>query len=122
MSTAASPEIRSADLQLGDVRPVDAVSIPRRARSMVATADGVRVLDSDPDCLWRWRTVGRDSGSGAVCLGKAEWFLEGVTLDPAANALYVSVVEDMQGDIGMLSLSAFDGQPADGTAAAGASH
>lgn len=122
MSTAASPEIRSADLQLGDVRPVDAVSIPRRARSMVVTGDGVRVLDSDPDCLWRWRPVGRDSAAAAVCLGKAEWFLEGVTLDPTANALYLSVVEDMQGDIGMLPLSAFDAQPADGTAVAGASH
>lgn len=121
MSTPASPEIRSADLQLGGAHPVDAVSIPRRARSMVATADGVRVLDSDRECLWRWRPVGGDSAS-AVCLGEEHWFLEGVTLDPAAKALYVSVVEDMQGDIGMLPLSAFDAQPADGSAVAGASH
>jgi hypothetical protein len=33
----------------------------------------------------------------------------------------VSVVEDMQADIGTLPLSAFDAQPADGTATAGAS-
>ncbi len=116
MSMSASPEIRSADLQLGDVRPVDTVSIPRRARSMVATEDGVRVLDSDPDCLWRWRAVGGDKAAGAVCLGKVEWFLEGVTHDPASNALYLSVVEEMQADIGMLRLSAFDAPPADGTA------
>jgi DNA-binding winged helix-turn-helix (wHTH) protein/Tol biopolymer transport system component len=121
MSIAASPEIRSADLQLGNVRLVDAVTIPRRARSMVSTVDGVRVLDSDPDCLWRWREVGEAGAPGAVCLGALEWFLEGVTHDPAANALYVSVVEDMQADIGTLPLSAFDAQPVDGTATAGAS-
>lgn len=121
MSIAASPEIRSADLQLGHVRLVDAVTIPRRARSMVATVDGVRVLDSDPDCLWRWREVGEAGAPGAVCLGTTEWFLEGVTHDPAANALYVSVVEDMQADIGTLPLSAFDAQPADGTATVDAS-
>ncbi|MBL8262464.1 MAG: PD40 domain-containing protein [Xanthomonadaceae bacterium] len=121
MSTPASPEIRSADLALGDVRPVDAVGLPRRARSMVATADGVRVLDSDPDCRWRWRPVGGE-GAPAVCLGGEEWFLEGVTLDPASDALYVSVVEDMQGDIGMLPLSAFDAPPVDGGAVVGASH
>lgn len=117
MSMSASPEIRSANLQLGDVRSVDTVTIPRRARSMVAAADGVRVLDSDPECLWRWRQVGEGRATGAVCLGKVEWFLEGVTHDPGANALYLSVVEEMQADIGILRLSAFDPPAGDGSIA-----
>ncbi len=122
MSMAASPEIRSADLQLGDVRPVDTVTIPRRARSMVMTGDGVRVLDSDPDCLWRWRPVGEGKAEGAVCLGKVEWFLEGVTHDPASNALYLSVIEEMRADIGMLRLSAFDAPAVDSSAPSAVTH
>ena len=42
--------------------------------------------------------------------------------DPAANALYLSVVEEMQADIGLLRLSAFDPPPADGEAVSAVTH
>ena len=109
LSTMSTPEIRSADLDLGDLRSIDRVTVQRRNRNLVATPDGVRVMDSDERCPWLWRWVAADPAQrDAQCLGDEDWYLEGVTYDPAQNALYLSSIESMQTDIGLMALSAFD--------------
>lgn len=101
-------EIRSADLELKNPAGIDRVNIPRRNRALAATADGVRVMDSVPGCNWQWRLVDAEgSGRDAHCLGDIGWHLEGVTTSPVEPVLYMSVVEEMQGDIGLAPASAF---------------
>lgn len=108
LATMSTPEIRSADLDLGHPRTIDRVSIRRRNRNLVATPDGVRVMDSDQHCAWRWRLVAADAANqGATCLGDIGWYLEGLTYDPHENAIYLSSIEKMQTDIGLSKLSSF---------------
>ena len=47
------------------------------------------------------------SDRDARCLGEIGWHLEGVTASPDGSILYVSVVEEMQSDIGLAPLPAF---------------
>ena len=111
LASMSKSEIRSADLDLGDVRTIDRVTIQRRNRSLVATADGVRVMDSDEHCFWRWRWIAVDgadrSGQDASCLGDIDWYLEAVTYDPDRNLIYLSSIEEMDNDIGLVPLSSF---------------
>jgi len=109
LASMSKSEIRSADLDLGDVRTVDRVGTQRRNRTLVATPAGVRVMDAGPGCFWRWRlvAVAGKSDLPAPCLGEVDWYLEGVTYHPGQDAVYLSVIEDMQTDIGLTPLSAF---------------
>jgi Tol biopolymer transport system component/DNA-binding winged helix-turn-helix (wHTH) protein len=108
LATMSKPEIRSTDLDLGDLRTIDRVSIQRRNRNLVATPDGVRVMDSDERCPWLWRWVAADpTVQASQCLGRIDWYLEGVTYHPGQNALYLSVIEKMDTDIGLTPLSSF---------------
>jgi DNA-binding winged helix-turn-helix (wHTH) protein/Tol biopolymer transport system component len=111
LASMSTPDIRSADLDLGDVRTVDQVGVHRRNRTLVATPAGVRVMDAGPGCFWRWRlvAVAGKSDLPAPCLGEVDWYLEGVTYHPGQDAVYLSVIEDMQTDIGLTPLSAFAG-------------
>lgn len=109
LASMSKPEIRSADLDLGDLRTVDRVGVQRRNRTLVATPAGVRVMDAGPGCFWRWRLVavaGQSDRPGS-CLGEVDWYLEGVTYYPGEDAVYLSAIEDMQTDIGLTPLSAF---------------
>jgi DNA-binding winged helix-turn-helix (wHTH) protein/Tol biopolymer transport system component len=109
MASMSSPEIRSADLDLGGVTTVDRVASQRRNRTLVATPEGVRVMDAG-ECLWRWRLVAVPGATGAAadehCLGHQGWWLEGLSHDPASGALYLSSQQEMQTDIGLTTLSA----------------
>jgi len=112
MASASTPEIRSADLDLRDVRTIDRVAIQRRNRSLVATPGGVRVMDIR-DCNWYWRYVAADTGEAdGRCLGGPSWWLESVSQAGAEPALYVSVVEQMQTDIGVLPMAQLIGPSA----------
>jgi Tol biopolymer transport system component/DNA-binding winged helix-turn-helix (wHTH) protein len=106
LATMSKPEIRSSDLDLGDLRTIDRVTVQRRNRNLVATPDGVRVMDSDEDCPWRWRRVVEDAAArDAQCLGVVDWYLESVTYNQDQNALYLSSIEKMDTDIGLMPLS-----------------
>lgn len=110
LATMSKPEIRSTDLDLRDLRTVDQVAIQRRNRTLVATPAGVRVMDSGTGCLWRWRLVGVADSAGqqpAPCLGDIDWYLEGLTYHAGEDAVYLSAIENMQTDIGLMPLSAF---------------
>ncbi len=108
LATMSGPEIRSADLDLGDLRTIDRVKIQRRNRNLVATSDGVRVMDSDDGCPWLWRWVAEDAAArDAQCLGTVGWYLESVTYHQGQNALYLSAIEQMETDIGLAPLSSF---------------
>ncbi len=109
LATMSKPEIRSTDLDLGDLRTIDRVTIQRRNRFLVATPTGVRVMDADRGCLWRWRLVADidRAGQDGPCLGEIEWYLEGLTYHPGENAVYLSSIENMQTDIGLMPQSAF---------------
>ena len=108
LATMSRPEIRSADLSLGDLRTIDAVAVQRRNRNLVATSEGVRVMDSGPGCPWLWRWVAADPAArDAHCLGTDNWYLEGLTYDPGAKVIYLSSIETMQTDIGLTPLSSF---------------
>lgn len=119
LASMSKPEIRSADLDLGNVRTIDRVTIQRRNRTLVPTSGGVRVMDSDARCAWRWRwiAVDRTEGAGgtdrdAPCLGDIDWYLEAVTYDPGLNLIYLSSIEEMDNDIGLAPLSSFtDAKP-----------
>jgi Tol biopolymer transport system component/DNA-binding winged helix-turn-helix (wHTH) protein len=137
LASASSPAIRSADLDLRDVRTVDRTANQRRNRSLVVAADGVRVMDAGA-CSWHWRPVnvagpdlagadlggadlaGADpagpAGHGAAgagrCLGREDWALQGVSQSAAEPVLYVSVIERMQTDVGVAALSALLATPA----------
>jgi DNA-binding winged helix-turn-helix (wHTH) protein/Tol biopolymer transport system component len=105
----SSPEIRSADLDLGQVRIVDRVRLHRRNRSLVATEDGVRVMDAG-DCHWHWRRVATvpatpKGDADDICLGGPRWQLEGVSYSPADRSVYLSAIEEMQSDIGVASMA-----------------
>ena len=111
LATMSRPEIRSADLMLGDLRTIDAVAVQRRNRNLVATPEGVRVMDSGPGCPWLWRWVAADPAArDAHCLGTENWYLEGLTYDPGAKLIYLSSIETMQTDIGLTPLSSFAGE------------
>ena len=106
----SGPDIRSADLDLGDLRTIDRVTMQRRNRNLVPTPGGVRVMDSDEGCPWLWRWVATDAtirDRDPQCLGRVDWYLEGVTYHPGQNALYLSVIEKMDTDIGLTPLSSF---------------
>ncbi len=127
LASASSPAIRSADLDLRDVRTVDRTANQRRNRSLVVAADGVRVMDAGA-CSWYWRPVnvagpdlagadGASPGPGAApagrCLGREDWALQGVSQSAAEPVLYVSVIERMQTDVGVAALSALLATPAE---------
>ena len=108
LATMSGPDIRSADLDLGDLRTIDRVTMQRRNRNLVPTPGGVRVMDSDEGCPWLWRWVATDAtirDRDPQCLGRVDWYLEGVTYHPGQNALYLSVIEKMDTDIGLTPLS-----------------
>ncbi|MBN8212379.1 MAG: PD40 domain-containing protein [Xanthomonadales bacterium] len=116
LASMSKPEIRSADLDLGNVRTIDRVTIQRRNRTLVPTSGGVRVMDSDARCFWRWRWVAVDrtdgTGQDAPCLGDIDWYLEAVTYDPGLNVIYLSSIEEMDNDIGLAPLPSFtDAKP-----------
>ena len=108
LATMSQHEIRSTDLDLNGPRSIDRANIPRRNRALAVTPEGVRVMDSAPGCYWQWRLVAVEgSDRDARCLGEIGWHLEGVTASPDGSILYVSVVEEMQSDIGLAPLPAF---------------
>jgi hypothetical protein len=110
LATMSTPEIRSADLELGDLRTIDRVTVQRRNRNLVATPDGVRVMDTDKGCLLLWRWVAAEAADqDAQCLGTANWFFIGLSYDAGENAIYLSAIETMQTDIGLAPLSSFPG-------------
>lgn len=110
---AMSPfEILSADLELKNPRRIDRVKPQRRNRTLVATADGVRVMDSARGCYWQWRLVAVDAAANIAdrdvrCLGDIGWHLEGLSTSAAEPVLYMSVIEETQVDIGLMPASAF---------------
>lgn len=106
LATMSRPEIRSTDLELGDLRTIDRVTIQRRNRNLVGTPDGVRVMDSDDRCPWLWRRVAADvADRDAQCLGSNDWYLEGLSYHPDQNAIYLSSIESVRTDIGLMPLS-----------------
>lgn len=136
MASMSKPELHSADLELHDARLVDRVAVQRRNRILVPTPEGVRVLDARKGCSWYWRlvaTAADGDGSGrnnavslstsntdgtGQCLGHVDWYLEGLSHHPVRNTVYLSMIEHMQSDIGLMPLSAILGEP---TPEAGAS-
>jgi DNA-binding winged helix-turn-helix (wHTH) protein/Tol biopolymer transport system component len=111
LASMSQEKISSADLDLKNPRSIDRTTIRRRNRALVATAQGVRVMDSVPGCYWQWRLVAVEgSDRDARCLGDIDWHLEGVTASPDGASLYLSVVEEMQSDIGLAPISAFTGE------------
>lgn len=123
LASASSPAIRSADLDLRDVRTVDRTALQRRNRSLVVTADGVQVMDAG-ECPWFWRPVavvgsagsiepaGRAADAGGRCLGREHWSPQGVSQSANASVMYLAVIEQMQTDIGVAPLSALLATPA----------
>lgn len=122
LASASTPAIRSADLDLRDVRTVDRTAHQRRNRSLVVAADGVRVMDAG-ECNWHWRPVnvtgvgnvgpaGRSGAGAGRCLGRQEWSLQGVSQSATEPVLYLSVIEGIQTDIGVAPLSALFAEPA----------
>jgi Tol biopolymer transport system component len=120
LASASSPAIRSADLDLRDVRTVDRTALQRRNRTLVVTADGVQVMDAG-ECPWFWRPVavtrtvepaGKASAAGGRCLGRQDWSSQGVSQSADASVMYLAVIEQMQTDIGVMPLSAVLATPA----------
>jgi Tol biopolymer transport system component len=121
LASASSPAIRSADLDLRDVRTVDRTANQRRNRGLVVAGDGVWVMDAG-ECSWYWRPVtvagpdvaglaGKAPAGAGRCLGREDWALQGVSQSAAEPVLYLSVVERMQTDIGVAPLSALLASP-----------
>lgn len=113
LASMSTPEIRSADFALGDVRTIDRVASQRRNRMLVATDEGVRVMDANT-CSWFWRLVAAEGADTPArqdgrCLGNGEWWLEGVTYAPASRSVYVSVIQDTQTDIGVAPIPGLGG-------------
>jgi DNA-binding winged helix-turn-helix (wHTH) protein/Tol biopolymer transport system component len=113
LASMSTPEIRSADFALGDVRTIDRVASQRRNRMLVATEEGMRVMDAS-GCPWFWRLVAAEGAETPArqdgrCLGSKGWWLEGVTYAPASRSVYVSVIQDTQTDIGVAPLPGLDG-------------
>ncbi|MFZ5637589.1 MAG: winged helix-turn-helix domain-containing protein [Pseudomonadota bacterium] len=109
LASMSSPEIRSADLDLGQVRSVDRVRINRRNRSLVATEEGVRVMDAG-ECHWHWRLVATEPATpkgdaSDICLGGPRWQLEGVSYSPRDRSVYLSAIEEIQSDIGVAAMT-----------------
>lgn len=106
------PELWQADLDLGHARPVDRVAAQWRIRTLVPQADGIRVLDSGPDCGWRWRRVAGGAGpADAHCVGDEARAVVGVSFLPDAGqperGRVLAATTDTSGmDIGLLPLSA----------------
>lgn len=113
LASTSTSELFGADLDLGHVRAVDRVVNQRRNRMLVSTSDGVRVMDAR-GCALYWRRVAVDAADtdaqqGGRCLGSEGWWLEGVTYAAAEGAVYVSVIQDMQTDIGVAPIPNVDG-------------
>jgi WD40 repeat protein len=113
LASMSTSEVRSADLDLGRVRTIDRAHGTRRNRTLVATAEGVRVMDASP-CPFYWRLVvadgaGPSSFRDGRCLGDKAWWLEGVTYAPSTGAVYLSVIQEMQTDIGLAPLPDLNG-------------
>lgn len=111
------PELWQADLDLGHPRPVDRVAAQWRIRTLVPQADGIRVLDSTPDCGWRWRRVAGGAGpEDARCVGDEPRSTSGVSFLPddrlpddglpAGGRVLVATTDTAGMDIGQLPLSA----------------
>ncbi|WP_220396292.1 TolB family protein [Arenimonas terrae] len=104
-------EIWEADLDLGNLAQVDRLRQRGngRLKSLVATSDGVWLLDSQEGCTWYWRPVARraDGEAGVqrgTCAGAtAPMHVDGVAFDPVGRELYVTTIEYSAHDIGYLS-------------------
>lgn len=116
MARMSGPELVAADLALRNVRRVDAVTQQRRSRTLTVADDGVWVMDTGPDCLWRWRRVRDDKGDAPAerCVGNVDWAVVGLSYHPGQDVLYLSSTEDMGADIGLLPLSALSPGEAEG--------
>lgn len=120
MARMSGPELIAADLDLRNVRRIDAVTQQRRSRFLTVAGDGVWVMDTGPGCLWRWRRVrdGKGDAPAERCVGNADWAIVGLSYHPGQDVLYVSSTEDMGADIGLLPLSALTPDGAGGAAQA----
>lgn len=101
------PDIWQADLDLGAARIVDRVGLQFRVRTLVPRPDGIRVMDSGPDCAWRWRRVAGGAGPlDASCLGDMRLNSAGTAYDAGRNRVLQGLEKESALDLGLLPLSA----------------
>ncbi len=113
LARMSSAEFWQTDLALAHPRKIDRTAIQRRSRTLVASPEGVWVMDSRPGCAWRWRLVARagEAHPRELCLGDNDWGLAGVSYHPGQRRVYLSMVEHVGSDIALLPLSALQSPP-----------
>lgn len=108
LARMSNSEIWQADLDLRNPRKIDRTTLQRRNRSVNVAADGAWVMDSGPDCEWRWRPVAVDEASAAkpraLCLSTVGWSAVGVSYHAGQRAVYLAALEEMGSDIGLMPL------------------
>jgi Tol biopolymer transport system component/DNA-binding winged helix-turn-helix (wHTH) protein len=108
LARVSSADIWQTDLSLGQPRRIDQTAIQRRNRTLVASPEGMWVMDSRPGCEWRWRLVARPDSANPreICLGSTDWGLVGISYHPGQRRVYLSMLEEVGSDIGLMPLSA----------------
>jgi Tol biopolymer transport system component/DNA-binding winged helix-turn-helix (wHTH) protein len=109
LARTSNSEIWQSDLSLGQARRIDRTTIQRRNRSLTISPDGAWVMDSAPDCAWRWRRVARANATPVmreVCLGDQDWSLVGLSYHAGQQRLYLSMVEQSGSDIALVPFAA----------------
>lgn len=108
LARMSNSEIWQADLDLRNPRKIDRTTLQRRNRSVNVAADGAWVMDSGPDCEWRWRSVAVDDAAAAkpraLCLSTVGWSAVGVSYHAGQRAVYLAALEEMGSDIGLMPL------------------
>jgi DNA-binding winged helix-turn-helix (wHTH) protein/Tol biopolymer transport system component len=110
LARVSSADIWQTDLSLGQPRKIDQTAIQRRNRTLVASPEGMWVMDSRPGCEWRWRLVARpgNARSSEMCLGSTDWGLVGISYHPGQRRVYLSMLEEVGSDIALMPLSALE--------------
>lgn len=122
LASMSTPDIRSADYALGNVTNIDRAVSQRRNRTLTPSPDGAMMMDAIEQCQLSWRPVAVVPGrpGGERCLGARSAWLEAVSMSVSGSALYISVLDDHEVDLGLAPLSrvlgVLDGVPAESSA------
>ncbi len=108
LARMSSAELWQTDLALAHPRKIDETAIQRRNRVLVASQEGMWVMDSGPGCAWRWRLVAREGKAPPQeqCLSVIDIGLSGISYHPGQRRVYFSNLEQTGTDIALLPLSA----------------